>query len=69
MTVKMTIIWIPKYRKKSLFGMWRAHLGGVSRELAAQKESKILEGHLLSGYAHMFICVPPKYKKIGKYQG
>ena len=35
--------------------------GGVFRKLAAQKESRIEEGHLLSDHVHMMIAIPPKY--------
>ena len=39
----------------------RGHLGEVFRKLAAQKESKILEGHLMLDHVHMLILIPPKY--------
>ena len=58
---KYHLVWIPKYRKKVLYGHLRKHLGHVFRELAFQKESKILEGHLLGNHVHMLISVPPKY--------
>ena len=58
---KYHVVWIPKYRKKSLYGQLRKHLGQVFRELARQKESMIEEGHLLSDHVHMLISIPPKY--------
>jgi putative transposase len=36
-------------------------LGEILRELAAQKESKIVEGHLMSDHVHILISVPPKF--------
>ena len=39
----------------------RRHLGEVFRKLAAQKESKIEEGHLMLDHVHMMISIPPKY--------
>ncbi len=54
-------MWIPKYRKKKLFGDLRCELGLVLRELARQRESEILEGHLLVDHVHILIAVPPKY--------
>ena len=42
---KYHIVWIPKYRKKKLFGDLRRELGPVLRELARQRESEIEEGH------------------------
>ena len=58
---KYHLIWIPKYRKKVLFGDLRKYLGNVFRELALQKESKVLEGHLKGDHVHMLVSIPPKY--------
>ena len=58
---KYHLIWIPKYRRKVLYGDIRKHLGGVLRELAIQRESNILEGHLMKDHLHMLISIPPKY--------
>jgi putative transposase len=58
---KYHLIWIPKYRKKLLFGSLRKYLGDVFRELALQKESKVLEGHLMGDHVHMLVSIPPKY--------
>jgi putative transposase len=33
----------------------------VFRTFALQKESKILEGHLMADHVHMPISIPPKY--------
>lgn len=40
-------MFIPKYRKKAIFGQLRRELGEVLKKLAEQKESWIEEGHLL----------------------
>jgi len=58
---KYHIVWIPKYRRKVLYGRIRRHLGGVLRELARQKECEVEEGHLLPDHVHMLLSVPPKY--------
>jgi putative transposase len=58
---KYHLVWIPKYRKKTLFGNLRRELGPVLRELAQQRESEILEGHLMSDHVHVLISIPPKY--------
>jgi putative transposase len=31
------------------------------KDLASQKESKILEGHLMLDHVHILISIPPKY--------
>ena len=52
---------IPKCRRKTLYGELRRHLGEVFRKLAAQKECRIEEGHLMPDHVHMMISIPPKY--------
>ena len=58
---KYHVVWIPKYRRKTLFGAVRRELGPVLRELARQKECEIIEGHLMVDHVHMLISIPPKY--------
>ena len=58
---KYHVVFIPKYRKKKLFGQVRRYLRSVFHELAQQKESKIVEGHMMSDHVHMCISIPPKY--------
>ncbi len=58
---KYHLILIQKYRKKVLFGSLGKYLGDVFRELARQKESKVLEGHLLGDHVHILISMLPKY--------
>ena len=58
---KYHIVFIPKCRRKVLFGQLRRELGPVLRELATQRECRIEEGHLQSDHVHMMISIPPKY--------
>lgn len=58
---KYHVVWIPKCRRKVLYGELRKHLGEILRELARQKECRILEGHLQSDHVHMLMSIPPKY--------
>ena len=58
---KYHVVFIPKYRKKAIFGHIRKELGEVFRRLARQKESVIEEGHLMPDHVHMMISIPPKY--------
>ena len=59
--VQVHVVFIPKCRRKTLYGELRRYLGEVFRKLAQQKESRIEEGHLLSDHVHMLIAIPPKY--------
>src|SRR5262245_48297616 len=58
---KYHVVFVPKYRRKALFGEMRKHLGASFHELAKQKECQILEGHLLPDHVHMCIAIPPKH--------
>ncbi len=58
---KYHVVFIPKYRRKTLYFELRRHLGEVFRKLAERKESEIEEGHLLADHVHMLIAIPPKY--------
>jgi putative transposase len=58
---KYHVVFIPKCRRKTLYGELRRHLGEVFRQLAQQKESQIEEGHLMPDHVHMMISIPPKY--------
>ena len=55
------MVFIPKCRRKTLFGGIRNYLGDVFRELARERESRIEEGHLMPDHVHMLISIPPKY--------
>jgi putative transposase len=54
-------VFIPKGRRKQLFGEIRRELGEVFRRLAEQRESRVEEGHLMPDHVHMMLSVPPKY--------
>ena len=58
---KYHVVWIPKYRRKILYGELRKHLGPVLRELARQRECVVEEGHLNLDHVHMLLSIPPKY--------
>ncbi len=58
---KYHVVFIPKCRRKTLYGQIRRELGGIFRELARQKECEIMERHLMVDHVHMLISVPPKY--------
>ena len=58
---KYHVVFVPKYRRRALFGEIRKHLGAIFHELAKQKECQILEGHLMPDHVHMCIAIPPKH--------
>lgn len=58
---KYHLIFVPKKRKKVLYGKIRKELVKIFHALAKQKESRITEGNLCSDHVHMCIEIPPKY--------
>jgi putative transposase len=47
---KCHVVFIPKCRRRALYGQLGRHLGDVFRKLAVQKESRIEQGHLMPDY-------------------
>lgn len=58
---KYHVVFIPKMRRKILYGKIRKFIGPVLRELALQRGSTIIEGHMVQDHVHMMISIPPKY--------
>ena len=58
---KYHIVFVPKRRRKVLYGSLRQHLGTIFHELARQKECRIMEGHLMPDHVHIVIEIPPKH--------
>lgn len=57
---KYHVVFIPKRRKKVIYGKIRRQLGEMFHELAQRKECKIVEGHLHLDHVHICISIPPK---------
>ncbi len=57
---KYHIVFIPKKRRKLIFGVIRKHLGEVFHDLAQRKGVVIEEGHLMKDHVHMCLSIPPK---------
>ena len=58
---KYHVVFIPKRRKKAVFGALRRHLGEIFKELALQRESQVVEGHLMRDHVHMCLSIPPEH--------
>ena len=69
---KYHLVFVPKCRKKKLYGGIRKYLGPVFHELAGQRGCKIIKGNMVQDHVHMLISVPPKYsvaEVVGYIQG
>jgi putative transposase len=57
---KYHVVFIPKCRRRTLYGDLRKYLGELFHDLAKMKESEVLEGHLHRDHVHMLLSIPPK---------
>jgi putative transposase len=55
------VVFVPKRRRKAIFGNIRRQLSPILHALAKQKECQIVEGHLMPDHVHMCITIPPKH--------
>ena len=58
---KYHVVFIPKSRRKAIYGEVRQMLGEIFHDLARQKECRIIEGHLLADQVQMGLEIPPKH--------
>ena len=58
---KYHVVFVPKRRRKAIFGQARRQLGAIFHVLARQKECQIIEGHLMLDHVHMCIAIPLKH--------
>lgn len=57
---KYHIVFIPKYRRKAIYGKLRADIGSILRQLCEYKGVEIIEAHAMSDHIHMLVKIPPK---------
>ena len=58
---KYHVVFVPKYRKKVLYGKIRKFLGPLFHDLAGHRGSKIVKGNMVQDHVHMLLQIPPKY--------
>ena len=57
---KYHIVFIPKYRKKEIYGKLRSDIGQIIRQLCQYKGVEIMEAHAMPDHIHMLVRIPPK---------
>jgi putative transposase len=55
------VVFVPKYRKRVIFGNLRREIGRILRELCVQHEIELIEGHAMADHVHMLLSIPPKF--------
>ena len=55
------MVFIPKYRRKVLYGKLRRGIGRILRDLCEQKGVDLVEGQAMADHVHLLLSIPPKY--------
>jgi len=66
------LVFVPKYRKKAIFGQLRKGIGRILRELCEQSGVELVEGHAMADHVHLCVSIPPKFSvanTVGKLKG
>ena len=62
------IVFIPKYRKKQLYGRLKEDVRDVLKTLCTYKKVEIVEGAVCSDHVHLCVCIPPKMS-VSEFMG
>ena len=55
------VVFVPKYRRKSIYGTLRKDIGKILRDLCRQNGVELIEGYAMKDHIHMLLAIPPKY--------
>jgi putative transposase len=55
------VVFVPKYRKRAIFGNLRKEIGKILRELCIEHEIELIEGHAMADHVHLLLSIPPKF--------
>ena len=54
------IVFIPKYRRKILYGGNKRDVGEILKKLCEMKSVNLIEGKACVDHIHMYVAIPPK---------
>ncbi|MTT32853.1 IS200/IS605 family transposase [Terrilactibacillus sp. BCM23-1] len=67
MNCKYHIIFIPKYKRKLIYGKLKKDIGSILRKLFEMKDVEIMEVNAMPDHIHMLVRIPTKMSGlIGK---
>lgn len=55
------VVFVPKYRRKLIYGTLRKDIGGILKDLCRQQGIELVEGHAMGDHMHMLLMIPPKF--------
>ena len=62
------IVFIPKYRRKAMYGQYRKDMGQILRKICEMNEVTLIEGKVCLDHVHMYVSIPPKMS-VSKFVG
>lgn len=58
---KYHAVFVPKYRRRAIYGTLRRQMGGILRDLCQQQGVEIVEGYAMPDHIHLYLSIPLKY--------
>ncbi len=58
---KYHVVWVPKKRRKIVYGKLRKEIGDILRRLSEYKGVEVIEGKACTDHIHICLVIPPKY--------
>jgi putative transposase len=58
---KYHIVWVPKKRRKIIYGKLRQELSTILKRLCQYKSVEVVEGTMCIDHIHVCLAIPPKY--------
>ena len=55
------VVFVPKYRRRTIYGSLRRNIGKLLRELCQQHDVELVEGHAKPDHVHLCLSIPPKF--------
>jgi len=62
------IVFIPKYRRKAMYGAVRMDVREIIRTLCVYKEVEIFEGNVSADHVHLCVKIPPQIS-VSEFMG
>ena len=62
------IVFVPKYRRKALYGQLRADVHEILKTLCRYKKVEIMSGAVCIDHVHMCLAIPPK-QSVSEFMG
>ena len=62
------IVFIPKYRRKVMYGQVRKDVREVIRQLCKMRDVQLISGAVCADHVHLYVGIPPK-QSVSEFMG